>query len=72
MLNYYKTVTPAPAPSPPPTKRTKPNPAAKQGNISAATRTLQYKKGLFHAENEKLFCDACNTVVDHIRKDTIS
>ena len=46
----------------PPTKR------SKQGNICAAQRVREYGKDKFHASGGKLFCSACNVVVDHVRK----
>ena len=50
----------------PPTKRSKSS--AKQGRISAAQRVREYGKDKFNESGGKLFCRACNVVIDHVRK----
>ena len=45
---------------------------AKQGNVTALTRVAEFGKSSFYADNGKLFCRACNLVVDHTRKNTLT
>ena len=40
--------------------------SAKPGKISAAQRVREYGKGKFNESGSKLFCCACNVVVDII------
>ena len=53
----------------PPSK--KPTPAAKQGNISALVRVAEFGSDKFYADSGKLFCRACNVVIEHTRKNTV-
>ena len=52
-----------------PSKR--PSPAAKQGKVSAAVRVAEFGSDKFYADGGKLFCRACNVVVEHTRKSTV-
>ena len=45
--------------------------AGKQRNVSAAVRVAEFGKDIFFVDDGKLFCRACNEVVDHIRKNTV-
>ena len=45
----------------------KPKSDTKQGDISAAFRTLEFK-AYFYDSGRKMFCKSCNVVMDHIRK----
>ena len=53
----------------PPSK--KPPVAAKQENVSAAVRLAEFGKDKFFVDDGKLFCRACNKVVDYICKNTV-
>jgi len=53
----------------PPSKR--PTPAAKQGKVSALVRVAEFGRDKFFADNGKLFCRACNVVIEHTRKNTV-
>ena len=46
------------------------NSGSKQGNITAKERANNFGSD-FYCNDDKLFCKACNVVVDHIRKSTI-
>ena len=54
---------PLPAVSQPPSK--KPSPAAKQGKVSAIVRVAEFGQDKFYADGGKLFCRACNVVIEH-------
>ena len=64
-----KAILPESQSSQPPSK--KPTVDAKQGNVSAAVRVAEFGKDKFFVDDGKLFCRACNEVVDHIRKNTV-
>ena len=53
----------------PPSK--KPSPAAKQGKVSALVRLAEFGRDKFYADGDKLFCRACNVVIEHTRKNTV-
>ena len=72
MDRFLKRPAESPARSPAPAKRTKPSELSRQGNVSAADRAAQYDKGVFYAENELMYCRVCNTVIEHVRKDTVN
>ena len=55
--------------SQPPSK--KPSQAAKQGKVSASVRVAEFGRDKFHADCGKLFCRACNVVIEHTRKNTV-
>ena len=55
--------------SQPPSK--KPSPAAKQGKVSALVRVAEFGRDKFYADGDKLFCRACNVVIEHTRKNTV-
>ena len=55
--------------SQPPSK--KPSPAAKQGKVSASVRVAEFGRDKFYADGGKLFCRACNVVIEHTRKNTV-
>ena len=55
--------------SQPPCK--KPSPAAKQGKVSASVRVAEFGRDKFYADGDKLFCRACNVVIEHTRKNTV-
>ena len=58
-----------PSSTQPPSKR--PSIASKQGNVSALVRVAEFGKDKFYADVGKLFCRACNVVVEHVRKNTV-
>ena len=49
----------------------KPEPAAKQGKVSALVRVTEFGADKFFADNGKLFCRSCNIVIEHTRKNTV-
>ena len=49
----------------------KPSLAAKQGKVSALVRVAEFGRDKFFADDGKLFCRACNVVIDHTRKNTV-
>ena len=66
MERFLKRVAPAPSEHPPVSKKSK-NSIAKQGNVNADRRLLDYPKGTFYVDNKQLFCRFCNVVIDHCR-----
>ena len=65
-MDKFVTNVAPPSSDTPRSKKSKP--CAKQCHISAARRAQVYVKGVFNAENGRLYCRTCNTVVDHTRK----
>ena len=55
--------------SQPPSKR--PSPASKQGKVTAAVRVAEFGNDKFYADSGKLFCRACNVVIEHTRENTV-
>ena len=49
----------------------KPSPAAKQGKVSALVGVAEFGRDKFYADGGKLFCRACNVVIEHTRKNTV-
>ena len=49
----------------------RPSAAAKQGKVSALVRVAEFGSDKFYADGGKLFCRACNVVVEHVRKCTV-
>ena len=49
----------------------RPSAAAKQGKVSALVRVAEFGRDKFYADGGKLFCRACNVVVEHVRKCTV-
>ena len=70
MERFLKRVAPAPSEHPPVSKKSK-NSTAKQGNVNADRRLLDYPKGTFYVDNKQLFCRFCNVVIDHCRKSVV-
>ena len=55
--------------SQPPSK--KPSPAAKQGKVSASARVAEFGRDEFYADGGKLFCRACNVVIENRPRNTV-
>ena len=54
--------------SPPLAKKHK---SAKQGDLTAKQRSLQYVGSVFYSDGGRMFCRSCNMVVDHTRKSVV-
>ena len=72
MDRYLKLPPESPARSLTPAKRRKPSDASRQGSVSAAERAARYNEGIFYVENELMYCRVRNTVIEHVRKDTVN